>query len=132
MLLDVCSYLSPTGQGYYFPSCGATFADCPPCFDNGALLGDSRLCLRGYVADAQPRRCCVVPRLAQGGGTGERLPSLVSFEKGTVLKMVRRTRLQQRCDVVRSRWLNRLWRDLCFTCLKSMCNACICVVPSLH
>lgn len=33
------------------------------------------------MADAQPRRCCVVPQLAQGGGTGEQLPSPVSSEK---------------------------------------------------
>lgn len=119
MFLDVSSYLSPTGQGYYFPSCGATFADCPPCFDNGAVLGDSRLCLRGYVADAQPRRCCVAPRLAQGGGEPESgYLRWFLLGKGTVLKMVRRTRLQQRRDVVPSRWLSRLWRDLCFTCLK--------------
>lgn len=113
----------PTGQGTSFPSCRATFADCPPCCDNTAVLRDSRLRLRGYVADAQPCHCCAVP---QHGGVepGEQLPF---FWKRHHLKMVRRPGLLQRCDIALSRWLNRQWWNLCITCLIQLLS-CVCVV----
>lgn len=64
--------------------------------------GDSRLRLRGYVADAQPCRCCPAPQLAaqRGGGVepGEQQALADFFWERHRSKMVRGTRLRRRLE----------------------------------
>lgn len=88
---------------------------------------DTRLCLHGYVADAQSRHCRVELVLPAEGEEPERSDgSSISFspKRQNQSKMVRRARLRQ--DSVIGRWrLNRQWWNLCSTVLPLQSRCCL-------
>lgn len=81
----------PTGRGTSSPPCRATFADCPPCCDNSAVLGDSSP--SPWLRGGRPALSLLPCARTGGVEPGEQLPF---FWKRHHLKMVRRPGLLPR------------------------------------